>query len=344
MRKRRFQVALGVAVSLLFLYLVLRKLDWGELWRLFARARYGYLIPATAILIGINLVRAYRWGLLLDGDGPLSLWWLFRLVNIGYLLNNTFPAKAGELVRGILVGRQAAGGVGQGLSTVLMERILDMLTVVAMLLVLIPFVDLPPWAATAGLTLGTAAVVGVLGMLVLARYGDRGVDLLWRIVRRIPVVGSPKVRSGVANLGRGFQVLLDWRRAPGLVVSSALIWGGYALFNYILLAVFRMTHLPFGAAALVLVATGFGMAVPASPGGLGVFEWAAVQALLVYGVQQSEGAGYALGLHVYTMLALMALGLLGLMQEGLSLGMARELAGSQMPNPPANGGEEPDQS
>ncbi|MGC9359261.1 MAG: lysylphosphatidylglycerol synthase transmembrane domain-containing protein [Anaerolineae bacterium] len=329
MRKRRFQVAIGIAISLLFLFLVLRELDWGELWGLFSRARYAYLIPAFLLLIFINLVRAYRWRLLLNGDAPLSTLWLFRLVNIGYLLNNTFPAKAGEIVRGVLVGRRAKGGIGRGLSTVLMERILDMLTVVVMLLVLIPFVALPAWASTAGLTLGSIALAAILGMLLLARFGDRGIDLLWRLVGRIPFLGSDSVRSGLTDLVQGFSVLLDLHRAPGLILFSVVIWMGYAFFNYVLMAVFRMTGLPFHAASLVLVATGLGMAIPASPGGLGVFEWAAVQALLIYGVSQSEATGYALGLHVFTMLALMALGLIGLVQEGLSLGRARELASSR---------------
>jgi len=141
----------------------------------------------------------------------------------------------------------------------------------------------------------------------------------------------------------GFRVLLNWRLAPGLLVTSALIWGGYALFNYIMMAVFGLAHLPFSAAAMVLVATGFGMAIPASPGGLGVFEWAAVQALLVFGVGQSKGAGYALGLHVYTMLAMIVLGLVGLTQEGLSLSAARELAGSQASVSPADETEEPNE-
>ncbi len=344
MRKRRVQVALGIAISLLFLCLVLRKLDWGELWSLFSHARYAYLILALALLVAINLVRAYRWRLLLDSERTLSLAWLFRLVNIGYLLNNTFPAKAGEVVRGILVGRRAKGGIGQGLSTVLMERILDMLTVVLMLLALIPFVALPPWASAAGLTLGSIAVVAVLGMLVLADYGDRGVDLLWRAIGRIPLIGCPQVQSGLTDLVKGFSVLLDLRRAPGLVFSSGAIWIGYALFNYVLMAVFRMTDLPFHAAALVLVATGLGMAIPASPGGLGVFEWATVQALLVYDVSQSQAAGYALGLHVFTMLALIALGVIGLAQEGLSLGTARELADSRAAEPSVVSSGEPDAS
>ena len=103
---------------------------------------------------------------------------------------------------------------------------------------------------------------------------------------------------------------------PGILISSALIWLGYAMFNYILMAAFRMTHLPFGAAALVLCATGFSMVIPSSPGAMGVFEWAGVQALAVYGVEQSLAFGYTLGLHIFTNLALILFGLIGLARRG----------------------------
>jgi hypothetical protein len=172
-------------------------------------------------------------------------------------------------------------------------------------------------------------VAGAVTLLVLSRLGERGVDWVWRFVGRIPLIGHPRVKAMLQNLLAGFRVLSEARVLPGILLGSAMVWCGYALFNYVLLAAFRMAPLPFStppgeqalpfsATVLVLCATGFGMVLPSSPGAVGVFEWAAVQALLVYGVDQSRAFGYALGLHLFTNVVLILLGLLGLFVEGLS--------------------------
>lgn len=324
--KGRLRVALGMAISLAFLYLAMRGLQWGELWELFREADYVYLAPALLLLVLINWTRAYRWRLLFYPDTHIPLSRVFWFVNIGYFFNNVLPAKAGELVRGYLAGRLISGGVGQALSTLLIERLLDVLTVVVLLVMLIPFVGLPVWATRGGLLFGAGAIGGTAVLIVLSRFGDRGVDWAMRFVARIPLIGHPKSRTLLRNLLRGFEVLTMGKLLPGVLVGSALIWFGYALFNYTIVAAFRMTHLPFSAAALVLCATGFSMVLPSSPGAMGVFEWAAVQALAVYGVGQSSAFGYALGLHAFTNITLILFGLVGLMKEGLSYSRIRSEA------------------
>ena len=315
---RRRRLLIGMAISLVFLYLTVRNLRPGELWALFREANYIYLVPALAVLVAINWTRAYRWRLLMHPDQHLPLAQVYRFVNIGYLFNNILPAKAGEVVRGYLAGRLIAGGIGQAVSTLLIERLLDVLTVVLLLMVLIPLIELPLWVMRGGLLFGAVAVVGTVVLVVLSRLGTKGVDWVWRFVGRVPLVGHPKLKAVLQNLTEGFAVLTNLRLLPGVVVSSLLIWFGYALFNYILMAVFRLTQLPFMAAALVLCATGFSMVVPSSPGAMGVFEWAAVQALAVFGIESSVAFGYALGLHTFTNVVLILFGLVGLAREGLS--------------------------
>jgi uncharacterized membrane protein YbhN (UPF0104 family) len=174
-----------------------------------------------------------------------------------------------------------------------------------------------------GLLFGAAAIGGTLVLIVLSRFGDKGVNWLWRLIGRLPLLGHPRLKAALQNLVNGFGVLTQAKLLPGIAASSVLIWLGYALFNYTLMAAFRMTHLPFAAAALVLCATGFSMVIPSSPGAMGVFEWAAVQALTVYGVAQSPAFGYALGLHTYTNVVLIIFGLVGFAREGLSYAQIR---------------------
>lgn len=315
---RRQRLALGMVVSLVFLVLTLCKIHWGELWELFLQANYWYLLPALLLLVAINWTRAYRWRLLMYPDTALPLGRIFRFVNIGYFYNNVLPAKAGEVVRAYLLGGLVSGGIGQAASTLLIERLLDVLTLVVLLVILVPFVEMPSWAARGGLLFGAAAFGGAIVLMVLARFGERGLEWAWKLLGRVPILGHEKVKRALANLLEGFGVLMMGRLLPGVLASSLFVWFGYALFNYTILAAFRMMHLPFWAAALVLCATGFIMVLPSSPGAIGVFEWAAVQALSVYGVSQGAALGYALGLHSFTNIVLILFGLWGLMREGLS--------------------------
>ncbi len=333
--KRRLRLILGLVISLVFLYLAMRGISWRELWELFRQANYLYLIPAFFLLILINWVRAYRWRLLMYPHGHLPLLRVFHIVNIGYAFNNVFPAKAGEIVRAYLVGRVIPGGIGQALSTLLIERLLDVLSVVVLLVILIPFVRLPEAVAKGGLVFGVAAIAGTIVLLILSRFGDKGVEWVWRFVGRIPLIGHPKVKTALRNLLEGFGVLRVRRLLPGIFLSSALVWLGYATFNYLLMAVFRMAELSFLAAALVLCATGLSMVVPSTAGAMGVFEWAAVQALAVYSVGESRAFGYAFGLHAFTNVTLILFGLVGLLAEGLSYeGLRKEaLQGAGSPSP-----------
>ena len=334
--KRRLRLILGIAISLAAVYVVARYAGLtspaelqdllGRLWEIYRDANYSYIAPALLLLLLINWARAYRWRLLVHADQHLPLGRLFSIVNIGYLFNNILPAKAGELVRGYLVGRIVSGGMARALSSLLVERLLDVLVLVALALGLMLLVDVPPLLIDAGRLLGVVSACGVVALSVLARVGDRGLDRVWRLLGRVPCLGHPKVRRALKALLAGFHVLTVGKLLPGIVLWSLLIWLGYALFNYVILAVLRMTYLPFTAAAFVLCATGFAMVLPSSPGAVGVFETAAVLALSVYGVDKSQAIGYAFGLHSLTNIALIVLGLWGLGSEGLTYADIRRKA------------------
>ena len=316
--KNRIRLGIGLAISLAFLYLAMRGIDWSQLWDLFRTGNYIYLLPIFALIAIISGIRAVRWHLLMERDPGLTLVEVFHLINIGYLFNNILPAKAGEAARGYLAGRKVSGGLGQAVSTLLIERLLDVLSVVVLLAFLLPLIELPTWAVQGGMLLGAVAIAGMVGLLVVARVGPRAVDWLWRWIGRLPLVGHPKVREGLIHLAEGCAVLTHTRRLVPVLLTTAAIWLGYAGMNRLMMYVFGMQGLPLTAAALVLCFTGLSMVVPSSPGAIGPFEWAGVQALALFGVEQSAAFGYTLGLHLFTNLSLIGLGLVGLVNQGLS--------------------------
>lgn len=338
--KNRIRLALGLALSLLFLYLAMRGVDWRELGGLFRAGEYLYLIPVFLLIAAISGVRAVRWHLLMERDPGLTVSSIFHLVNIGYLFNNILPAKAGEAVRGYLAGRRLAGGLGQAVSTLLIERLLDVLAVVVLLAAFLALrpIPLPEWAVRGGALLGVGAIAGMVALLVIARIGERAVDWLWRFVGRIPLVGHPKLRAGLLNLANGFAVLAHPQRLLPVLLTTAAIWLGYAAMNWLMLVVFGMEGLGLGAAALVLCFTGLSMVVPSSPGAIGPFEWAGIQALALFGVEQSASFGYTLGLHMFTNIALIALGLVGLVNQGISYSrITQAMAQTGAPEAPSEG-------
>jgi uncharacterized protein (TIRG00374 family) len=319
--KLRWRLVVGIGISVLCLYLVVRGVDWIKLWSAFRTAEYWFLLPALVILLGCSYARARRWKLLIAPSERIPIVRLFHIVNIGYLFNNLLPAKVGELVRAYLVGRIVKGGFAKALSTLIVERLLDVLCVVILLVILIPFVSLPSWATRAGLIFGVVAILGITMLVVLARFGESGLRWLWRYLGRLPVIGKPRVRVWLSNLISGLKPLTELRLIPGIALWSVAVWVGYALLNYTLLAAFRMTvSVSFAVSAFALCATGFGMIVPSSPGAIGVFEGAVVLALGLYGVDASQAFAYAFGLHMFTNLGLIVLGLVGLRAESLSFG------------------------
>jgi glycosyltransferase 2 family protein len=113
--KGRLRLILGIVISVLCLYYVVRGIDPRKLWETFRQVNALYLVPALIVLVALLWVRAYRWRLLMYPDEHIPLARLFSIVNIGYLFNNIIPAKVGELVRAYLVGRMVPGGIGQAL-------------------------------------------------------------------------------------------------------------------------------------------------------------------------------------------------------------------------------------
>jgi len=327
--RRKVRLGMGILLSLVFLYLAVRGIDWAELVRLFRDAEYSYLVLALAIIAFLSWVRGLRWHYLVRRDPGIDVPTLFHLMNIGYFFNNTLPAKAGEFVRGYLAGRKLTGGYGQAASSVLIGALLDALSMIVILLILLPIVAVPEWIRRVGVLFGALALFGLAVLLVAARRGARGVEWLWSYLGRLPLVGRPAVRAAFEELVSGFSVLIELRYLVPVLLTTCVVWIVSAGLNYVMMLVFHMEGLPFTAAVMVLCATGFSMMVPSSPGAVGVFEWAGMQGLLIFGVDQSAAFGYMLGLHLLTNLTLILLGVIGMITQGISYSHVREAVASR---------------
>ena len=190
--RRRWRLWVGLAVSAAALVLALLGIDLPQVAATFARAEYVYLLPTTAGILVYLLARSVRWRLLL-GPG-VSLWRCFWVTNIGYLVSNVLPFRLGDPARAVVIGRGGTVSTAAALSTVVVERVLDMLMVVALLAGVAPFLGGTGRTSVAaslrlpGLAAGGAALVASAVLLSLAfrpEWGRRAVRWLLGRVSRV---------------------------------------------------------------------------------------------------------------------------------------------------------------
>lgn len=315
-------VSLALAVGLL--WLALRDADLAAVGAALVDGQWGWAVPFIAVALVSVLVRAWRWGLLVDAlpaqreRTPLRL--LAASVCIGYLVNYAAP-RLGEVARTANVSRRTEATFAGVLGTVVAERLLD---VVALGLAI----------------LSVGALYGSRVAAIWAEAADgiqAGLDLVggvWVLVAAAlaaaAVAGFVLTRSGGGRLAGlvhtfrdGVATVLRTGRVGSLVASTVALWACYALMADLPLRLLGMDaaySLSLVDAWAVMAIGGIGMALPA-PGGTGSFHYATVQALtLLFGVAATPAATYALLVHAAGVVFYCVLGVASLVAQGASLG------------------------
>ena len=141
---RRWQFWLGIAVSAVFLLWALQGLDLKQVWKDLQHGNYLWLIPSVAVYFLAVLVRTWRWDYLLRPLKRISIRRLFPVVVIGYMGNNIFPFRIGELLRAYVLKRNEEVSISSSLATIVVERIFDGLTMLLFVFVALPTVPSLP--------------------------------------------------------------------------------------------------------------------------------------------------------------------------------------------------------
>jgi uncharacterized protein (TIRG00374 family) len=254
------------------------------------------------------LLRAIRWRLLLYSVEHLRLWHLFGCLNFGYFMNNVLPLQVGELGRVYMLSELAGVSTTRVLSTVVVERVVDVLTLLLFLLLLAPFVPIPTAARIPAVVLAAAALAVAFLLVLASRRRGPIPGLVHRIIARAPVASRPKLTQMTDSAIEGFGVLAEPKMAAGLAVLSALAWGTMGLVYYAGFRAFDLT-LGYEAGLLLVIATTFGFFFPSSPGSFGVYHAIAIGTLTsVFDVDKNLAVSFALVMHLVFYLPPIAVG------------------------------------
>lgn len=319
---------LGIAISLFFLYIALRGLHLGDLVDALKQANYWWLLPGVAVYFLAVWVRAWRWHYLLRPIKPITTRRLFPITVIGYLGNNIFPARAGELLRTVVLKKEQGVSISASLATIIVERIFDGVTMLAFIFVNLS--ELARLTSSSGFVgniqqlaiWGTAVfIAALLAFLIAAMFPERTLSILDKVVRRIfPTPLSEKILRVAGQFLGGLEALRSPQAIPMIFTTSVLIWLLETLKYWFVMHAFPFT-VSFFTLMLMNGIVNLATTIPSAPGYVGTFDAPGIAVLTAYNVPRALAAGYTLVLHAALWLPVTALGAYYLLKEGISWSM-----------------------
>ena len=317
---RRWLVWIGVAVSLVFLFIALRGIDFEEFVRDLRQANPAWLAPNVAFYFLAVGMRAWRWSLLLRPLKSVSAGRLFPIVVIGYMGNNIYPARIGELLRAYVLRRDEGVPLSSSLATVLIERIMDGMTMIGFVLIGLqatPMLQSDPRAQQAifiAVMLFAGASAAFFWLALAPARTNRMAEAI--IARTVPKRFQGLLLGIVHRFVQGAQSLRSPRHLAAIAVSTVTVWLLETLKYWCVAMAFDLV-LPFGGLMLVNGLSNLFTIIPGAPGAVGTFDAGGMLGMRALGVNESLAAAYVLTLHVMLWLPVTLLGGCFMLREGL---------------------------
>jgi uncharacterized protein (TIRG00374 family) len=304
-----------MAISVgLFGYL-LWSVDVRELGGLLARTRWEWVILGSVLGPFCVWGRGRRWWYLFPARAKPP--GLVSATMIGYMVNNILPLRAGEFVRVYVVARRWGHGFWTALATLIVERVLDSLVIVLIMVVLVLRIPVPRTLEIGAGVLLAVDLVAVTLLGFLAVVPDRTRALVERLTRRWPRL-QHRVVGILGTFVRGLEGVVTRAHLLPLLAWTVFIWLLQAFVTWTMFRALSL-ELPWIAAWAVLAFVALGVAIPSAPGYIGVFHAAATISLTIFGVPATTAFGYALLFHATQILPITLVGFLYLVREHISL-------------------------
>ena len=283
---------LAALLAAVLVYLSVRGVEWRHVARIVTSASRVRLAVAAALITATLGLRACRWRVMLNAEGAVSISSAFWAVAAGYFGNNFLPARAGEFIRSFMISSRSGLENSYVLATVLGERVLDAVVLVAISgVVLLALPSELGWLAAAARPLAILGLLAAVAIAVLPLLGPLG----RRAIERAPLPRAlrPAVIRAMEHGMRGLRAFHDVRRLSMFFGITVLIWCLDALATVTSGAALGL-RIPIPVAFLLLAGLGLGSALPSTPGYVGIYQFVAVTVLMPFGFSRSDAIAYIL--------------------------------------------------
>lgn len=324
--RRGRSLALAAAIGAVLFWLAVRQVEWTAVGRAIRGVSAGWLALGVLAFVLTHVLLAARWRILVDGRDRLPLVDAFDFVMIGALAGLVLPARLGDVARAVAAGRLGNLSASRLLGTILIERLLDVVMLLAFGVALSMLMPIPP-VVRGGLATLLAAAAVALAVVWLGEAGPLGL-----VGRALVWLRGPLSRSlpMFARFLEGVAVVRERQRVPYALAAAAAAWTASAAASACHLAAFGLP-VPWYAGAFVIVVINLGGIVPAPPAGLGVYHYLAMLALAPWVSDPSAAFAYAVVAHAVSSATVAMLGSASLARKGLSVHALRRLATSGPP-------------
>jgi glycosyltransferase 2 family protein len=327
------RLAISFGISAVLVLLLVKSVNPTSLAEAFGEADWRLIVPAIGLYFVGAWLRSMRWQLLLP-EHAVAVPTLFRALVVGFTVNNLLPIRMGEVARAYLLGRWCRIPYGATLASLVVERVLDGLSLAALLLVALRFVPAPPgYLEFASVLLAGGFFCGAL-VLVLAAWRANAIVTIAELVSK-PLPERPRALALklAASFARGLSLVRGRHRLGRMVILSLVAWCVELSVFLVLMPGFGIPGTP-PLALLVGSAANFATLVPSSPGYVGTFDGALITVLRdTAGIAAAPATAYAIVVHATLFLPVVVLGTLVLWRSHMTFEQITRAADSSAASP-----------
>jgi uncharacterized protein (TIRG00374 family) len=304
-----------------------------DVWIHVRHARVDLLVAGFAAVVLTYVVRAWRWRYLLQPIGPTRFRTCFRTTVIGFAALGVLPARAGDVLRPYLLAKQERLSAPAAFATIVMERVLDLIAVVGLLVFYVWGVA-PPGALPANLmrpieiaSVGAGLVaIALMGLMwVAATHPERIGTLVFAAARILPHRVAERLAAVAQTFSTGFAVAREPRALTMAFLWSIPLWVAISAEAWLVTVAFGI-QMPFAGTFLLQALLVIGVAVP-TPGAIGSYHEAyRIGVTTFFGASNEAAVAAAIVTHAVSYFPVVITGMIFMIQDGLNIRRLESLA------------------
>jgi hypothetical protein len=316
------KLTVGIIFGAVLVYLSIRGINFQDVAAGFKSVRYGYVLSVLIILLLMQALRSWRWGVILSPMEKIDQFSLFSVTSVGFLAIIAFPARIGELARPYLIANKSQIGISAAVGTILVERVFDCLTVLFILVIALFFIPLPTWLIRSGVVflLITLIIFAVMIFMIMKR--EVSLRALNSLFRKLPEKYTLKLNHLFHQFIDGFKIIIDIKLFIHVTILSIVIWLIDVTAIYLMFLAFGFTLSP-AAAFVVMIVLMIGITIPTAPGFIGNWHYSCILGLSLFDVPKADAFAFSVIFHFVAVGIVIILGMMFLPFNKFSLSELR---------------------